>query len=112
MKPLLSLFSIALLFCFATTAMAGGLTLNDAKKSGLVGEREDGLIAAVLPNPSPDVQALVNSTNNGRMAVYKDTSAKQNTPLETVRKIAAEKIISMTASGEYVQVNGQWVQKK
>lgn len=111
MKSLLSLFTIALCLCFSTGALAAG-NLIDAKRAGLVGEREDGTIAAVLPNPSPDLQALVNSTNSGRLQVYRDTAVKQNIPLDEVRKIAAQKIYEMANPGEYLMINGQWSQKK
>ncbi len=93
-------------------ANAAGLDLTAAKRSGLVGEKPDGFIAALLPNPSSDVTDLVSRTNQGRLGVYRSTAVKEGIPVAEVQKIAAEKIFNLAASGEYLMINGQWVQKK
>lgn len=111
MKQLLGIFLAALLLTFPFAAEAGGMNLADAKQAGLIGEREDGLVAAVLPNPSPEIAGLVVTTNSGRMDVYKQMSSEQNIPVSDVRKIAAQKIFGMAAKGEYLMVGGRWVQK-
>lgn len=106
------------MFCLAgvlaivsSVAMAGGMDLAAAKKSGLVGEKQDGLVAATLPNPSGEIADLVIRTNQGRLQVYKDTAAKQGIPLSEVQKIAAQKIFGMAASGEFLMIDGQWKRK-
>lgn len=104
-------FACALL-ALGSVAIAGSLDLDAAKKSGLVGETMDGLIEATLPNPSAEVTSLVNRTNKGRLMVYKDTAAKQGIPVGEVQKIAAEKIYSLAHSGEFLMINGRWIQKK
>lgn len=93
-------------------ANAAELDLTSAKRAGLVGEKPDGLIAALLPNPSADVADLVSRTNQGRLGVYRATAVKENIPVSEVQKIAADKIFNMSASGEYLMIGGQWVQKK
>ncbi len=111
-----SLFTIltafTLLSGFVPVAHAADMDLSTAKSSGLVGETSDGLVAATLPNPSPEISSLVNRTNKGRLMVYKETAAKQSIPLEEVQKIAAQKIFNMVAKGEFMMINGQWQQKK
>ncbi len=111
MKQLLGIFLTALLITFPVAVHAAGMSLTDAKHAGIVGEREDGLVAAVLPNPSADIAGLVVTTNSGRMEVYKQMAGEQNIPLADVRKIAAQKIFGMAAKGEYLMVGGRWVQK-
>lgn len=111
-KFLCALLLVSALLCATPFVNAfAAMDLATAKQSGLVGEREDGLVASVLPNPSPDITNLVNTTNAGRMGVYRDTAAKQSIPVTDVQKIAAQKIFNLAAPGEYVQVNGQWKQK-
>lgn len=111
-KFLCVLLLVSALLCATPFVNAfAAMDLATAKQSGLVGEREDGLVASVLPNPSPDITNLVNTTNAGRMGVYRDTAAKQSIPVTDVQKIAAQKIFNLAAPGEYVQVNGQWKQK-
>ncbi|MFA7276180.1 MAG: YdbL family protein [Pseudobdellovibrionaceae bacterium] len=96
---------------FSGAVLAGSLDLMSAKRSGLIGEKADGFVAATLPNPSGDVVDLVNSTNRARLEVYKETAGKQGIALSDVERIAAEKIYSLAGSGEFIQVNGRWVQK-
>jgi hypothetical protein len=57
--------TLCLTLFFVAPAMAGSMSLMDAKSAGLIGEKQDGLVAAVLPNPSGDIQQLVNTTNSG-----------------------------------------------
>ncbi|HNQ91509.1 MAG TPA: YdbL family protein [Alphaproteobacteria bacterium] len=106
---LLTVFSVVFL---SAVAMAGDMDLVSAKRAGLIGETSDGLVAATLPNPSPEVTSLVNNTNRGRMVVYKQTAAKETIPVAEVQKIAAQKMFSMATKGELLMVGGQWVQKK
>lgn len=93
------------------SAFAQSLSLDQAKRKGLVGEKPDGLIGAVAPNPSTDIMELINKINSGRMDVYKSTAAEQGVPVSNVQSIAAQKIIGSTPSGQYIQQNGQWIKK-
>ncbi len=106
---------LALALAFGTIALAmptaaHALDLASAKQQGLVGEKSDGLIGAVSGG-NAEVQKLVSETNAGRMAVYKDTAAKQGIPVGQVQSIAAQKLIGMTGPGGYVMTNGSWVKK-
>ncbi len=106
------LFAISSLLIFiSTAAMAGGLDLVGAKQAGLVGERPDGLIGAVTSAPSAEVETLIANTNQGRLDVYRETAQKQNLPLETVQKIAAEKLLSLASPGDYIFSGGKWVKR-
>lgn len=108
-------FFALLLACAALTllapATAHAIDLSSAKQEGLVGEKPDGLVAAVSPNAPAAVQKLIAETNQGRLKVYAETAAKQNIPVSQVQAIAAQKLIERAPSGQYVMVNGQWVQK-
>lgn len=106
------LLAVSSLFMFLpVAAMAGGLDLVGAKQAGLIGEQPDGLIGAVTPNPSAEVKDLIANTNQGRLAVYRETAQKQNLPLETVQKIAAEKLLNLSSPGDYVLSDGKWIKK-
>jgi len=86
--------------------------LDDAKAAGLIGERPDGYVAAVQPNPPPDIAALVRDINAKRLAAYQDIAAKQNVPVDQVGAVTAEKIKRQARSGEYfLDSNGSWTQK-
>lgn len=109
MKRITALLALSLAL-FAGSVYA--LTLDEAKSQGLVGEKVDGYIAAVVPNPSAEVQALITSTNDGRRQVYADLAQRNGITVEAVGIVSAEKLREKAASGEYVQSpNGQWVRK-
>lgn len=98
------------LFMSATIAFAG-ISLDAAKKQGLVGEQPDGLIG-IVSGASPDVKQLVESTNSQRMEKYNKIAAKNGTPVSKVQAVAGQKLINGTAPGEYFKNSaGSWQQK-
>jgi uncharacterized protein len=104
--------SLALAILMELTVGAWAAPLDDAKAAGLVGERPDGYVAAVQPNPPPDIAALVKEINAKRRAAYADIAAKQNVPAEQVGAVTAEKIKRQAPAGEYfLNSDGSWTQK-
>lgn len=90
---------------------AFAMDLSSAKLSGLIGEKPNGLVEATLPNPSADINDLVNTTNSGRLEVYKQMADKQGIPLKEVQAIAAQKIYNLAAPGEFLMKDGKWIKK-
>lgn len=89
---------------------AFALDLQDAKSQGLVGEQLNGYLGIV--KDAPGVQALVNDVNQRRKAKYQELATKNNIDLATVAKLAGNKAISKTSSGNYIQdPSGNWVKK-
>ncbi len=102
--------AMIMLVSLATDAWSG--PLDDAKAAGLVGERPDGYVAAVQPNPPPDIAALVRQINAKRQAAYVDIAAKDGVPVEQVGALTAEKIRAQARAGEYfLTPDGSWAQK-
>jgi len=94
----------------AVPASAQGLSLQDAQARGLVGEKLDGYVGVV--QNAPGVVQLVNDVNLQRRQLYRDIARKNNIPLDTVERLAADKAIKRAGSGEYVQdATGKWVRK-
>jgi len=109
-KSLLSGLLLALAMVFSVPAMADAL--DDARAAGLVGERPDGLVAAVSPSAPSNIQSLVQSVNAQRMEKYQQISAQKGVPVEQVGAIAGEKIISKLKAGlYYMDSSGSWVKK-
>jgi len=106
---------IVLLSMFVTlfiSSMALAITLDEAKAQGLVGEKVDGYVAAVIANPNAEVQELIKTTNDGRRQVYGDLAQRNNITIEAVGVVSAEKLREKAARGEYVQsTSGQWEKK-
>ena len=109
-KSLLSGLLIALTMVFAAPAMAD--SLEQARDSGLVGERPDGLVAAVSPNVPADIMSLIQSVNAKRMEKYQQISNEKGVPVEQVGAITGEKIIAKLKPGwYYMDASGNWVKK-
>lgn len=92
--------------------VAHALDLDSAKQQGLVGEQTDGYVGAVAASPSPEVAALVADVNTRRRASYAAIASKNGTSVETVAKLAAQKLVGRVPPGQWVGDAGRWVQKK
>lgn len=109
-KSFLPLLILMLSVGFSAPAFA--IDLDSAKAQGLVGERLTGYIGAVT-TPTPEVKALVDDVNLRRRASYQAIADRTaGATLNAVEKLAAEKLISKTPSGQYVEkAPGQWIKK-
>lgn len=107
------LFASLIALSVLTFAMpASAMDVATAKKQGLVGEQTDGLLGVVFSNPSPELVALVETTNAARMSVYKEMAEKQNLSILQIKEMAANKIYDKEAAGNYIQINGEWSVKR
>lgn len=111
MKKFARLLLTTLTLIGFSAGSAFAMDLDSAKRSGLVGEKPNGLIEATLPNPSSDLENLINTTNSGRMEVYKSSAEKQNIPVKEVQAIAAKKIYERARPGDFLMINGKWEKK-
>jgi uncharacterized protein len=100
----------AMLWCAATDSWAA--PLDDAKSAGLIGELPDGFVAAVQPNPAPDIAAIVQQVNAKRRAAYEKIAAEENVSVDQVGALAAEKIKRQAPAGEFfMSSDGTWAPK-
>lgn len=90
----------------------GALDLGAAKQQGLVGEKPDGLIAAVNGAGNADVQALVRDINAQRMDKYEALAKKHGVQVAVIQARAGSKLVGGTPAGQYFMTpGGQWQQK-
>lgn len=110
-----SKFSFIILSCtllFLMPLLAFGVTLDEAKQQGSLGERPDGYLGLAKPSASPDVVNLMRDINNKRRDVYKGIAEKNGTALSAVEALAGKKAIEKTPSGHLImQPNGTWAPK-
>lgn len=86
--------------------------LVDAKLSGAVGERPDGLVAVVEATSDPTIQALVQSVNAQRLAEYEKIAIDTGAPVAAVQARAGRQIIQSLPKGQYfMDAAGRWRQK-
>ena len=91
---------------------AWGLTLEEAKTQGIVGEQPNGYLGVVRPSVATEVQALVNDVNQKRRQMYEDIARRNATKLEAVEMLAGKTAIDNTRPGNFVRSpSGQWVKK-
>jgi uncharacterized protein YdbL (DUF1318 family) len=89
-----------------------GLTLEEAKTQGIVGEQPNGYLGVVQPGASAEIQALVNDVNQKRRQMYEDIARRNSTKLEAVEMLAGQTAIDNTRAGNFVRSpSGQWVRK-
>jgi uncharacterized protein YdbL (DUF1318 family) len=89
-----------------------GLTLEEAKTQGVVGEQANGYLGIVQPGASAEVQALVNDVNQKRRHMYEEIARRNSTKLEAVEMLAGKTAIDNTRPGNFVRSpSGQWVKK-
>jgi uncharacterized protein len=89
-----------------------GLTLEEAKTQGVVGEQANGYLGIVQPGASAEVQALVNDVNQKRRHMYEEIARRNSTKLEAVEMLAGKTAIDNTRPGNFVRSpSGQWAKK-
>ncbi len=107
-------FAIALgcILLVFSPLMALGLSLDEAKQQGLLGERPDGYLGLIQPSSNADAVQVMKDINNKRRDVYKGIASKNGTALSAVEALAGKKAIAKTPSGEFImQPNGTWTPK-
>ena len=110
MKKLLSTVATISLVLMLQNAWA--IDLDSAKSQGLVGEANNGYLAAVETPVSAEVRALVQEVNAKRRAEFGRTAANTGATLEQVALRFYELAVQRTAPGHYYQdSSGRWQKK-
>lgn len=107
-------YTATFLFAFVLIFLSGAafaMDVSSAKEKGLVGETEMGLLGIVNPPGTAELQALVNSTNSGRMDVYRKTAREQGITVQQAQYLMAKKLYNKTPSGFLIRKNGKWIKK-
>ncbi|MGD9852315.1 MAG: YdbL family protein [Nitrospirales bacterium] len=86
-----------------------GVTLDEAKQKGMLGERPDGYLGVVTPSTDTAVIDLMKEINQKRQEVYQTIADKNGTALSTVEALAGEKALKQTPPGQYILLpSGEW----
>ncbi len=110
MKKLLTVLTTLGLVLMLQTAWA--IDLDSAKSQGLVGEGNNGYLAAVKTPASAEVRALIQEVNGKRRAEFERTAASTGATLEQVALRFYELAVQRTAPGNYYQdPSGRWQKK-
>ena len=99
-----------LVFFLLAVSPAFGISVEEAKTKGLVGERPNGYLGVVNP-AAPEAQALANEVNEKRRQAYENIAKRNRTQLNAVEALAGEKAIQNTRPGYFVEGPGGWTRK-
>jgi uncharacterized protein YdbL (DUF1318 family) len=104
--------ALAAAFALLLAPAAFADALDDAKASGMIGERTDGSLGLVKSDAPDEIKQLVRSINAKRTQRYAEIAKKNGTTPEAVATLAGKKAIEKTRPGNYVQnASGAWVKK-
>jgi uncharacterized protein YdbL (DUF1318 family) len=110
-KNLMTIWAPLLLSLCLLAMPTAAADLAQVKADGLVGEQMNGLLGLVKADAPGDVKALVNSINAQRLAEYRRIAAKNGVAAEEVAKLTAQKVISQTPPGQFVETPSGWQQR-
>lgn len=83
--------------------------LETVKTKGLVGEKPNGYLGVV--SPGNDAAEIVETINEARRQEYQRIAEKHDIAVSKVEAVAGKKALEKTPAGQYIQVDGKWVQK-
>jgi len=79
--------ALSCLLLLLTPLFAFGVTLDEAKQQGWLGERPDGYLGLVKPSSSPDTVDLMKDINRKRRSLYQDIAAKNRTSRQKTERL-------------------------
>jgi len=82
--------TLGFILLMLTPLLAFGVTLNEAKQQGLLGERPDGYLGLATPSPSNKTVELMKDINRKRRDVYRGIAEKNGMSLSTVEALAGK----------------------
>jgi uncharacterized protein len=108
----LSFYTALMLMMLIITPAAFAQSLEEAKATGLIGEKRDGYIGLVQGSAPPAVVSLVEDVNRQRRERYQQIARENGISVDQVAQLAFNKAVEATRSGHFLEdANGRWVRK-
>lgn len=108
----LSFYTALILMMLIITPAAFAQSLEEAKATGLLGEKRDGYIGLVQGSAPPAVVSLVEDVNRQRRERYQQIARENGISVDQVAQLAFNKAVEATRSGHFLEdANGRWVRK-
>jgi len=108
----LSFYTALVLLMLIITPAAFAQSLDEAKATGLIGEKRDGYIGLVQGSAPPAVVSLVEDVNRQRRERYQQIARENGISVDQVAQLAFNKAVEATRSGHFLEdANGRWVRK-
>src|SRR5690606_7226559 len=111
-KPVKALMTALMWLMLLSIPAVFAQTLDEAKASGLIGEKSDGYIGLVQGSAPAAVEQLVEDVNRQRRERYEQIARENGITISQVAQLAYARAVEATRSGNYVEdANGRWVRK-
>lgn len=111
-RRFLTLLALSLSAVALGALPAAAQSLDQLRKSGVVGERYDGLALVRDAGASSQVRAQVADVNAKRRRIYAKRAAEQGVPADQVGRVYAQEIFRTAPRGTwFLGEDGRWVQK-
>lgn len=108
----LSFYTALILLMLIIAPAAFAQSLEEAKATGLIGEKRDGYIGLVQGSAPPAVVSLVEDVNRQRRERYQQIARENGISVDQVAQLAFNKAVDATRSGHFLEdANGRWVRK-
>lgn len=111
---LLRTFLLGLVLVFGGLAAAhsqgrGDPQIEQARASGVIGERIDGYLG-IVGSADPEIARKVQDINNRRRALYEQTARETGSTVQQVARVAGERLLAdRVQPGEYyMDESGTW----
>lgn len=109
-------WSFILILGLTISSAWAGISLQQAKAGGWVGELYTGYVALTPEGKKQsnvkELNALVASINKRRKAAYQQIATKEGTSLKVVEALAGEKSLKKTPPGQFIQLPEKgWLRK-
>jgi len=106
------LLFVMLALGLAAPGQAAALSLEQAKSSGVVGEKLTGYLGLVQAAGNSEASQLMASIKQQRREEYQSIAARNGTELKVVEALAAKKAIERTPAGYFIESSDSgWVKK-
>jgi uncharacterized protein YdbL (DUF1318 family) len=105
--------SAAFLFAAALAVPpAAAQTLDSLRKSGVIGERYDGLLELRDSSASSEARRMVKDVNAKRSKIYEKRAKEQGVPVGQVGRVFAQEIFQKAPKGTwFLGEDGRWTRK-
>lgn len=111
-KPVKALMTAMMWLMLLSIPAAFAQTLDEAKASGLIGEKSDGYIGLVQGTAPAAVEQLVENVNRQRRERYEQIASENGITISQVAQLAYARAVEATRSGNYIEDStGRWVRK-
>lgn len=111
-KPVKTLMTAMMWLILLSIPAAFAQTLDEAKASGLIGEKSNGYIGLVQSSAPAAVTQLVESVNRQRRERYEQIARENGISVDQVAQLAYARAVEATRPGHYVEdASGRWVRK-